>query len=112
MAAKSTVPAGSGRKSERDPMDRYYTPWPVALGVCQEWRHAIQGSAVLDPFTGSGSTGVAAIATGRRFVGIEQSPNYLEVAARRLSEAERAAAGQLFGPRTVATQGGLFGGGR
>jgi len=70
------------------------------------------GGVVLDPFAGSGSTGVAALATGRRFVGIEQSPDYLEVAARRLSEAERAAEGQLFGPRSVATQGGLFGGGR
>jgi hypothetical protein len=54
MAAKSTVPAGSGRKSERDPKDRYYTPWAVALGICQEWRHAIEGRDVLDPFVGGG----------------------------------------------------------
>ncbi len=65
------------------------------------------GGVVLDPFTGSGSTGVAALATGRRFIGIERSPEYLEVAARRLGEAERAAAGQLFGTKP-ATQGGLF----
>lgn len=67
------------------------------------------GGIVLDPFAGSGSTGVAAVMTGRRFVGIERSPEYLEVAARRLSEAERAAAGQLFGVRPAATQQGLFG---
>ncbi len=64
MAAKSTVPAGSGRKSARDPMDRYYTPWPVALGVCQEWRHAIRGRDVLDPFAGGGVWLRAALQVG------------------------------------------------
>jgi len=44
--------------------------------------------AVLDPFTGSGSTGVAAIAEGRVFVGIEREPAYLAIAARRLADAE------------------------
>ncbi len=64
MAAKSTVPAGSGRRSERDPLDRYYTPWLVALGVCQEWRHAIQGRVVLDPFAGGGVWLRAALQVG------------------------------------------------
>ena len=62
-ATRSTV-AGTERKSARDPMDRYYTPWPVALGVCQEWRHAIQGRAVLDPFAGGGVWLRAALAVG------------------------------------------------
>ncbi len=64
MAAKSTVPAGSGRRSERDPLDRYYTPWLVALGVCQEWRHAIRGRDVLDPFAGGGVWLRAALQVG------------------------------------------------
>ena len=64
MAAKSTVPAGSGRRSERDPLDRYYTPWLVALGVCQEWRHAIGGRDVLDPFAGGGVWLRAALQVG------------------------------------------------
>jgi site-specific DNA-methyltransferase (adenine-specific) len=46
------------------------------------------GTMVLDPFAGSGSTGVAAIAEGRGFVGIEREPRYLEIAARRMVEAE------------------------
>lgn len=45
------------------------------------------GGAVLDPFMGSGTTGVAAIKTGRRFIGCEQSPEYFEIACRRIQEA-------------------------
>lgn len=43
---------------------------------------------VLDPFVGSGTTGVAALVSGRRFIGIEREPAYLDVAARRLTDAE------------------------
>jgi DNA modification methylase len=42
------------------------------------------GDLVLDPFCGSGSTGAAAIAHGRRFIGIEKNPDYAARAARRL----------------------------
>jgi hypothetical protein len=40
--------------------------------------------AVLDPFMGSGSTGLACLATGHDFVGIELSPEYLEIADARV----------------------------
>lgn len=42
---------------------------------------------VLDPFMGSGTTGVAAVKLGRRFIGIELEPKYFDVARRRISEA-------------------------
>ena len=45
------------------------------------------GGVVLDPFTGSGSTGIAALRSGRRFVGIELSEEYAEIAARRIEAA-------------------------
>lgn len=45
------------------------------------------GGVVLDPFAGSGSTGVACAEKGLRFVGIEREPAYCEIAARRLRDA-------------------------
>ena len=40
---------------------------------------------VLDPFMGSGSAGLAAVEMGRRFIGIELSPTYFEIAKRRIA---------------------------
>jgi site-specific DNA-methyltransferase (adenine-specific)/modification methylase len=42
---------------------------------------------ILDPFMGSGSTGVAAIKLGRKFIGIEIEPKYFDIACRRIEEA-------------------------
>ena len=47
-----------------------------------------EGGTVLDPFMGSGTTGVAAILEGRRFIGVEMVPHYQQVAERRIREAE------------------------
>jgi len=46
------------------------------------------GGLVLDPFTGSGSTGKAAILEGFRFVGIEREAEYVEIARARIAAAE------------------------
>lgn len=51
-------------------------------------RIAPPGGIVLDPFAGSGSTGVAALRVGRRFVGIEKSPHYFDTACTRLRAEE------------------------
>lgn len=44
---------------------------------------------ILDPFMGSGTTGVAAVRMGRAFVGIERDPDYFAAACRRIAEAYR-----------------------
>ena len=51
--------------------------------------HSLPGQVVLDPFMGSGSTGVAAVARGRRFIGIELDPAHFETAIRRVRAATR-----------------------
>jgi DNA modification methylase len=48
------------------------------------------GGLILDPFMGSGSTGVAAIEEGFGFTGIDREPEYVEIAERRIA-ATRAA---------------------
>lgn len=47
----------------------------------------IAGRGIVDPFMGSGTTGVAAVKLGRRFTGIEIDPTYFEIAVRRIGEA-------------------------
>ena len=51
---------------------------------------------ILDPFMGSGTTGVAAVQLGRSFTGIEREPKYFDIACRRIEQAY--AQGQLFAP--------------
>lgn len=53
------------------------------------------GQVVLDPFMGSGTTGVACMAEGREFIGIEKDPSHFETACRRIDDAQRQ--GSLFG---------------
>jgi site-specific DNA-methyltransferase (adenine-specific) len=44
---------------------------------------------ILDPFMGSGTTGVAAVQMGRRFIGIEREPKYFDIACKRIEDAQR-----------------------
>ena len=56
-----------------------------------EWTlQAVKASGViLDPFMGSGTTGVAAVRMGLQFVGIEREPKYFEIACKRIEDAQR-----------------------
>ena len=45
-----------------------------------------EDSLVCDPFMGSGTTGVACVKTGRRFIGIEIEERYCEIAVKRLAQ--------------------------
>jgi site-specific DNA-methyltransferase (adenine-specific) len=52
------------------------------------------GDLVVDPFSGSGTTGVAAVQAGCRFLGMELNPEYVELGAQRLRMAELAPTGE------------------
>ena len=43
------------------------------------------GGVVLDPFMGSGTTGIACVLEGREFIGIEREPEYVEIAEKRIA---------------------------
>ena len=49
----------------------------------------IDADTILDPFMGSGTTGVAAVRLGRKFTGIEIDPGYFDIACRRIEAALR-----------------------
>lgn len=56
--------------------------------------HSKISDVVLDPFMGSGSTGVACINTGRRFIGMELDKQYFDIACKRIAEAQGAVTAQ------------------
>ena len=56
--------------------------------------HTGPANTVLDPFMGSGTTGVAAVQMGRDFIGIEREPRYFDIACKRIEQAQRQ--GDLF----------------
>lgn len=55
-----------------------------------------KADTVFDPFMGSGTTGVACVVLGRKFIGIERDERYFEIACKRIEQA--VAQGQLFAP--------------
>lgn len=59
--------------------------------------HAPTSETILDPFMGSGTTGVAAVQAGKAFIGIEREERYFEAACRRIREAIGEDVGPLFG---------------
>lgn len=60
---------------------------PTALKQCLVRDYSRYGQTVCDPFMGSGTTGVACVKLGRKFIGIEIDPKYFDIACRRIEEA-------------------------
>lgn len=71
------TPAGSSRE--------HITQKPVSVA---EWllKPIREGGTILDPFMGSGTTGVACVRTGRNFIGCEIDPTYFAIAQRRIAD--------------------------
>ena len=59
-------------------------PKPVKWGIESVVRMSIEDRTILDPFMGSGTTGVACVRTGRKFIGIEIDPGYFQIAVKRI----------------------------
>lgn len=76
-----TIPKGVG--------DGHPTQKPVALMSSLVSDFTDLGETILDPFMGSGTTGVAAVQLGRKFIGIEIEPKYFDIACRRIEDAQR-----------------------
>jgi len=74
-------------KSRKD--TRHPAPFPehLAQDHIKSWSN--KGDTVLDPFMGSGTTGVAAKQLGRDFIGIELDPDYFAIAEKRIANAVR-----------------------
>lgn len=72
-----------------EPKDFHPTAKPVRLMELQMQASTNFGGTVLDPFMGSGTTGVACANMGRKFTGIEREPKYFDIACRRIEDAYR-----------------------
>jgi site-specific DNA-methyltransferase (adenine-specific) len=73
-----TLPTESARKVGHP------APFPVELPRRLIELYSFAGEVILDPFMGSGQTGLAALQTGRHFVGYEIDENYVSLAEKRL----------------------------
>jgi len=73
----------------RDTASDHPTPKPVALMEKMVACSTDAGGLVLDPFMGSGSTGVACVNLDRRFIGCEVEPRFFDATCRRIEDAQR-----------------------
>ena len=60
-------------------------PYSMAADHIATWTEAPE--LVIDPFCGSGTTGLAAVKLGRKFIGVEIEPKYFDIACRRVGDA-------------------------
>jgi len=77
-----------------DAKDLHTCPKPLNMMKKVIQRHTIEGETVIDPFMGSGTTAIACVLMGRKFIGIEQDSEYFNSAAERIRAAT--AQGDLF----------------
>jgi DNA modification methylase len=76
-----------GKRS--DPDREHPTQKPLALMSWCIQQCKNNPKTIIDPFMGSGTTGVAAIQMGRKFIGIEREPKYFDIACKRIEQASR-----------------------
>jgi DNA modification methylase len=79
-----------GNEARHHPTQKPLQVMSWVIGLCPK------ADTILDPFMGSGTTGVAAVQMGRKFIGIEREPAYFDIACRRIEQAHKQ--GRLFEP--------------
>lgn len=79
---------GAMKGSEHGERRVHPTQKPVWLMARLIEQFTEPGELVLDPYAGSGSTGVACVQAGRRFIGIEREAAYVEIARKRIADAQ------------------------
>lgn len=98
---------GKGRASNSfyatDSAEKNGHPCPKPIG---QWTRLLkrvsrQGETILDPFMGSGTTGVACVNLGRKFIGIEMDPDYFDICVKRITDAHRQADLFVAKPQTI-----------
>ena len=75
--------------TERTEENGHPCPKPIGATKWMVNRVSFDGETILDPFMGSGTTGVAAVQMGRDFIGIEREPKYFDIACKRIEQAQR-----------------------
>lgn len=99
----SRIPTGDGDVlTERGVLqkDRSH-PAEKPVPLIQKLIEKHEDQIIFDPFMGSGTTGVACVNLGRKFIGIEIEPKYFDIACKRIDQAQRQ--GQLFQPEAKST---------
>ncbi len=86
---KCTMKTGSGNKRNVAYKNNHPTTKPVKLFTYLAELFSRKDAVVLDPFMGSGTTGIACSVLGRRFIGIELEEDYYKIAEARIKEANK-----------------------
>lgn len=98
-------PCRSHEAGRKDGRTVHPTQKPLGLMKwCIERLKLKPGSTILDPFMGSGTTGVAAVELGHNFIGCELDPGYFAVAAERIKRAQEAHACPVNAPRPASAR--------
>ena len=81
------ISGGGGVGFTRSKEEKEHTcPKPITMMKLVVQRFSNENDTILDPFMGSGTTGVACVKLNRKFIGMEISPEYFEISRKRISD--------------------------
>ncbi len=104
LDGKSPATLMKVEKPRRDTDNSHLTVKPLKLLEHLIRLFSTPGQVVLDPFLGSGSTAVAALRTGRTYIGMEINPDYIEISERRLKMEKQ---NGRYPPKTTRSDGNV-----